>query len=176
MPPPERKRTGKEGEAPPASLWAFGGQTPLQLIKAVWREFNDDNVTGHAAQLSYYFLMALFPLLMLLLTIAGFVAQGNPHFRDQLFLMLGQALPPSASELIGKTVNEVTQSAGGLKFTFGLVFTLWSASGGVTAIMQTLNECYDVKDQRPWWKYYGTALALTIGITVLLLSAMALVL
>ena len=177
MPPPEKRReTGREGEAPPASLWAFGGLTPLQLGKRVWKEFSDDNVTGHAAQLSYYFLMALFPLLMLLLTIAGIVAQGNPHFRDQLFMMLGRVLPQSASDLIGKTVGEVTQAAGGLKLTFGIVFTLWSASGGVTAIMDTLNECYNVREGRPWWKRYGIAIGLTIAIIVLMLAAMALVL
>ena len=163
-------------QAKPQSLWKLGGLSPLQLAKRVGKGFGADNVTGHAAQLSYYFLMALFPALLLLLTIAGFILQGNAHFRDQLFQLLGEALPPSASELVDKTVKEVARAAGGLKLTFGLVFTLWSASGGVQAIMQTLNRCYGVAETRPWWKRAVTAVSLTVAISVLVQIAMALVL
>ena len=163
-------------QAKPQSLWKLGGLSPLQLAKHVGKGFGADNVTGHAAQLSYYFLMALFPALLLLLTIAGFILQGNAHFRDQLFQLLGEALPPSASELVDKTVKEVARAAGGLKLTFGLVFTLWSASGGVQAIMQTLNRCYGVAETRPFWKRALTAVGLTVAITVLVQIAMALVL
>jgi len=173
---PERKRVGKEGEAPPPSLWAFGGQTPLQLIKGVWREYNEDDVGSHAAQLAYYFMMAIFPAMILLLTIIGFIADGNPGFQQQLFTYLARVMPGSASELVGKTIQEVTQSAGGFKLTFGLLFTLWSAAGGVTAIMQSLNVAYDVEERRPIWKRYGIAIALTIALSVLAIVALAVVL
>jgi membrane protein len=170
MPVPEPQ----ENSTP--SLWSLGGLKPAELARRVWRAYNQDNVAGHAAQLSYYFLMALFPALLLLLTIAGFVAQGNPHFRAGVFLLLGSALPPSASELVDKTVTDVARAAGGLKLTFGVVFTLWSASGGIQAIMQTLNRCFGVTETRPWWKRAVTAVGLTIALAVLVQVAMALVL
>src|SRR4051812_6914662 len=174
--PRKKKEVGTEGEAPPPSMWAFGGLTPLRLAKRVWTEYNEDDVGSHAAQLAYYFMLAIFPAILFILTVIGLVAGGNPQFQQQLFVYLARALPPSAYELIGKTVNEVTQAAGGLKMTFGLMFTLWSAMGGITAIMTSLNAAYDVEEERPIWKRYGIALGLTIAISILIIAALALVL
>lgn len=173
---PRKGEVGREGEAPPPSLWAFGGLTPLRLMKRVGHEFNQDDVLGHSAQLAYYFMLALFPMLILLLTLIGLVAHGNAEFQQQLFQYLARMAPPSASELIGKTLQEVTQNAGGLKLTFGIVFTLWSAMGGLTAIMDALNAAYDVEEGRPLWKKYGVALGLTVALAVLVIGALALVL
>ena len=167
---------GKEGEAPPPSLWAFGGLTPLRLMKRVWQEYNEDDVSSHAAQLAYYFVLALFPAMIFVLTVIGLLAHGNPSFQQQLFGYLARMLPPSAYDLIGKTLQEVTQAAGGLKMTFGLVLTLWSAMGGITAVMTSLNAAYDVKEARPLWKRYGIALGLTIAISALVVLALGLLL
>lgn len=173
---PGKKEAGKEGEAPPPSLWAFGGLTPLRLIKRVGHEFMEDDVLGHSAQLAYYFMLALFPMLLFLLTLIGLVAHDNPQFQQQLFGYLARVLPGSASELISKTIQEVTQAAGGVKLTFGVVFTLWSAMGGLTAVMAALNAAYDVEERRPAWKKYGIALGLTFALAVLVIGALALVL
>lgn len=174
--PPREPRAGREGEAPPPSLWAFGGLTPLRLIKRVWNEYNEDDVGSHAAQLAYYFMMAIFPAMIFVLTLIGLIAHGNPQFQQQLFTYMARMMPGSASQLIGQTLQEVTQSAGGMKMTFGIVFTLWAAMGGVTAIMQSLNAAYDVKEQRPLWKKYSIALGLTVALSVLAILALAIVL
>jgi membrane protein len=156
-------------------MWAWGGLTPLRLMKRVGHEFNEDDILGHSAQLAYYFMLALFPMLLFLLTLIGLIAHNNAEFQSQLFGYLARVLPGSASELISKTIQEITQAAGGAKLTFGLVFTLWSAMGGVTAIMDALNAAYDVEEQRPLWKKYGIALGLTIALAVLIIVALALV-
>src|SRR3954466_795842 len=101
--PRQKKDVGTEGEAPPPSLWAFGGLTPLRLMKRVAHEYDHDDVGSHAAQLAYYFMLAIFPMMLFILTLIGFLANGNPHFQQQLFSYLARALPPSANELIGKT-------------------------------------------------------------------------
>ena len=171
-----KARTGNEGEPPPPSLWAFGGLPPLRLMKRVWKEYNEDDVGSHAAQLAYYFMLALFPAMLFLLTLIGLIAHGNPSFQQQLFAYLARLAPGSASELVGKTIQEVTQAAGGLKLTFGIVFTIWSAMGGIVAIMTSLNAAYDVNEGRPLWKRYGIALGLTIALSVLAIVALAVVL
>src|SRR4051812_30930328 len=171
---PQANQGHKPEETP--SLWKYGGLTPLRLAKRVWKEYNEDDVSSHAAQLAYYFMLALFPMIMFVLTLIGLVAHGNPQFQQQLFSYLARAMPASAYELIGKTIQEVTQAAGGLKMTFGIVFTLWSAMGGVTAVMASLNAAYDVEERRGMMKRYGTALGLTIAISVLIIIALGLVL
>jgi membrane protein len=160
----------------PESLWKFGGLTPLNLIKRVWKESNDDDIWGRAAELSYYFLLALFPMLLFLVSVLGFFAGPGSELRNALFGYLSQAMPASAGELVGKTMNEVSTSASGGKLAFGILAALWAASNGMGAIVKTLNIAYDVEETRPWWKQRAVAVGLTIGLSVLILSALTLVL
>ena len=71
---------------------------------------------------------------------------------------------------------EISQASGGGKLSFGILATLWAASNGMGAITQALNVAYDVKESRPWWKQRLVAIGLTIGLTVLIITALTLVL
>lgn len=175
MPDPTApRRPGRRGPLP--SLWELGGLTPRQLLKGVAREAMHDDILSRAAQLSYYFMLALFPMLLFLLTLMGLILGDNPGARDQLFGYLGSVLPPSAADLVGRTIQEVTQAAGGAKLTFGIVFTLWAAMGGMNAIIATLNVVYDISDSRPYWKRILLSAALTVAIAILVIAALMLVL
>lgn len=90
-----------------SSMWSLGGLTVLQLAKRVWAELDHDDVLGRASELSYNFLLALFPLLLFLLALFGIFAGEQSQLRNQMFAALAQALPPSASDLIAKTLNEI---------------------------------------------------------------------
>jgi membrane protein len=158
------------------SLWKLGGLTPWQLIKRVGHEFSHDDLNGRAAELSYYFLLALFPLLLFLLAVFGIFAHAGSELRAQLMGHLARVLPASANDLIGRTLNEVSAATGAGKISFGILATLWAASNGMGAIVKSLNICYDVKETRPWWKARLVAIALTIGISLLVIAALALVL
>ncbi len=87
-----------------------------------------------------------------------------------MFGVLGRFLPTQASQLIGNTFNEIIRFGGPLKMSFGIVFSLWSASMGMNAIMDTLNAAYGVKETRSFIKQYAVAVGLTLGIAVLLIS------
>jgi membrane protein len=158
------------------SLWKFGGIGPVRLMKRVWKEIEHDDVYGKAAELSYYFLLAVFPALLFLVSLLGFLAGPGTEMRAQLFQALASVLPPSSSDLISKTVNEVSQSAGGGKLTFGILTALWAAAGGMSALMKTLNGAYEVKETRPWWKARLISIVLTIGLSFLIIGALTLVL
>jgi membrane protein len=162
--------------AKPESLWKFGGLTPLNLTKQVWKEANDDDIWGRAAELSYYFLLALFPLLLFLVSVLGFFAGEGSELRTQLFGYLARVLPASAGDLVNKTITEVSGAAGGGKLTFGILAALWAASNGMGAILKTLNIAYDVEETRSWWKQRVIAIGLTLGLSVMILAALTLVL
>lgn len=158
------------------SLWKFGGLKPVEMGKKVWKDFNDDEVTTRAASLAYYFLLAVFPALLLLLSMLGYFASVGTHLRESLFAALTRALPASAGELVSKTINEVIKANGAGKAIFGVLGALWAASSGVGAIMQCLNVAYDVKETRPWWKKPIISVGLTIGLSALIICALTLVL
>jgi len=159
-----------------ASLWKFGGLTWKKLGKRIWSEIEEDEVLGRAAQLAYYFLLALFPLLLFLTSVIGVVVGSETGLRESLFNYLGTVLPASASQLVNTTLFEVTSSSGGGKIAFGILAALWAASNGMGAITNALNIAYDVEESRPWWKQRLTAVGLTVALSLLIISALLLVL
>lgn len=155
---------------------SLGGLRWTELGKRVYAEVMDDDVLGRSAQLSYYFLLALFPALLFLTSLLGYLAGEDSQLRQGLFNSLAAVLPGDASQLISKTVNDVTQSSGGGKLSFGILATFWAASNGMGAISESLNAAYDLKESRPWWKVRLTAVGLTLALTLLIVTALVLVL
>ena len=141
----------------------------------VWNEMNRDDVFGGAATLAYYFLLALFPLLIFLTSTIGLIIGSGTGMRRTLFQYLARVMPSSAFQLIDSTMLEVTSASSAGKLSFGLLLALWAASNGMGAITEALNTAYDVKETRPWWKRRLAAVLLTIGLSVLIISALALV-
>src|SRR5689334_24320322 len=157
------------------SLWRLGGLSWLALGKRVWHEIQEDNVFGRAAELSYYFLLALFPFLIFLTSIIGFVLGSGTGTRHTLFNYLSRIMPPSAFQLIDSTMYQVSATSTGGKLSFGLLAALWAASNGLTAITDSLNQAYDLKESRPWWKQRLVSIGLTVALSVLIISALILV-
>lgn len=157
------------------SHWKLGGMSWLQLAKRVWNEIQEDNVFGRAAELSYYFLLALIPFLIFLTSIIGFVLGPGTGTRHMLFNYLARIMPPSAFHLIDSTMYEVSAASTGSKLSFGLLAALWAASNGLTAITGSLNTAYDLKETRPWWKQRLVAIGLTMALSVLIIVSLVLV-
>jgi len=159
-----------------ASLWRLGGLTWKDLFKRVVSEIQEDDVFGRAAQLAYYFLLALFPLLLFLTAVIGLLLGSGTGLRHSLFNYLSQVLPGSAFQLVDSTIQEASAASGGGKITFGILAALWAASNGMGAITEALDAAYDVKESRPWWRRRLTAVGLTVSLSVLIISALILVL
>jgi membrane protein len=155
-----------------ASLWTLGGLTWKELAGRIWEQITEDDVFGRAAQLSYYFLLALFPLLIVLVTLLGYFAETGSELRSSLLGYLGDIMPSSAYELVQTTI----ENKGGGKLSFGLLAALWAASNGMSAISETLNVAYNVKETRPWWKVRVITISLTVALAVLIITALALIL
>jgi membrane protein len=148
----------------------------IDRVKRVIRRVNDDEVFGRAAQLSYYFLLALFPLFLVLVNLLGYVAQPGTGFRAKLISYLAAVMPSSAVTLVSKTLDEISAASGTGKVSLGLLAALWAASNGMGAISQTLNTAYNVKETRPWWKVRLISVLLTVALAILIIAALAIVL
>jgi membrane protein len=171
--------SGADGAAPKAehiSIWKLGNLSWRVLGKRVWLEIYEGTLLTHAAALAFYFLLALFPLMLFLITILGFFAEYGTELRLQLLMTLSRIVPSSASTLIYTTVDEISQNANGSKLSFGILTALWIASSGMAAISEALNAMYGVKESRPWWKVRLASVGLTIALAVLIISALMLIL
>src|SRR5215204_4595038 len=146
-----------------------------EFFTRLYEKISDDDILGNAAQVAFYFSFALFPLLLFLMSVFGIIMNDKQDLQEQLFVILSQVMPRSAFELVEKTLKEVTANASGGKLTFGILVTLWSASAGIDNMRGTLNEVYNLKETRSWLRAKLTSLALTIGVGILILLALAFV-
>jgi membrane protein len=146
------------------------------FVARVWARANKDGVFDRSAQLSYYFLLSLFPLLFFLTTLFGYFAGTGSHLQRKLITYLGSVVPASALRLVTATIEEVIAARGSGKLSFGLLAALWAASSGINALGQALNAAYGVPETRPWWKVRLISVALTIALAVLIVSALLIVL
>lgn len=146
-----------------AGILEFKSAGPVEILKRTWAEIRADDIFGRAAQLAYYFFLALFPFLICViatLSIFGSADRG----RILLFSFLAHFLPDQASDLIDGTFNQILAKSGPLKMSLGLVAAVWSASLGMGAVMDTLNTAYKVRETRSIARQYLIAISLTIGI------------
>lgn len=149
----------------------FGGLTLKKLGLKTWNESNEDNVFGGAAELAYYFLLALFPMFIFLISLVGFVE----GLQAALFESLASVVPGDAMRLVRETLEDVVNNRSGGLLSFGLLGTLWAASSGVAAVIETLNRAYDVTEERSFIKQRITAIGLTIALTLLFIGGTALI-
>jgi len=158
------------------SVWGLGGLSVQQLARRVWEGTNDDNLFGLASELAYSYLLAIFPLLLFLLSLFGLFAARGTLLQGNLLFYLQQFLPPAGYQVVIKTIEEVSRNTGTGKITFGILLALFTASGGMSAMISGLNGAYTVRDTRSWINVKAISLALTVTLAVLILMAMILVL
>jgi membrane protein len=165
---------GEEAREAFESVWKLGGLTWRRLGSHVWAEVYEGDLFTRAAALSYYFLLALFPLLIFLTAALGYFAEAGTELRKSLLDYLASVAPRTASALVRQTVAEITENADGGKLSFGLLAALWFASYGMGAVGDTLNAAYGVRESRAWWRVRLVSLGLTAALAVLIVSALAL--
>jgi membrane protein len=152
--------------------------SPWPTLKRTALEFREDNLTDWAAALTYYGLLALFPTLIVLVSIVGLV--GDPVSTTRKLNDIVSAIGPrTAADTFSGPIRSITahRGAAGVLFVAGIGVALWSASGYVGAFMRASNVVYETPEGRPFWKLRPLQILVTLAMVVLLaLLALSLVL
>jgi len=140
------------------------------MVRTV-KEFIDDEMSTYASALAYQMLFSLFPFLLFLIALIGFLHL--PDFFSWMRLQSALVLPPQALDQVNPVIDQLQQSKGGL-LSVGIVVALWTASAGVRLTMSAMNAAYDVVEERPAWKRIPMSILYTIGLAGMLLAVAAL--
>jgi len=159
--------------SPLRSLWNLQGVPLWTVARRTFNAFLDDNLLGRAAELGFYFLFALFPTLVSASSMLGLAARSASHIYSLLLAYLSFVIPPSALGIVLDTFNQTTAAATRGKITFGLAAAIWSASVGFSAIQDSLNIVYRVKETRPYWRARLSSIGVTILLSVLVTGLLA---
>jgi membrane protein len=157
------------------SVFASGEQGAWLTIKRslliIYHDIYDEHLFVFAAGLSYYFVLSLFPLLISMASLLGYVP--IPHLFEGLLGLMARLVPGDGMSLVRNIVSDVSHKHRPF-ITLGLIFTIWTASSGFAAIIDGLDLVYRVRETRPVWKTRPIALGLTLFAGSLLLVAVAL--
>ncbi|EAE8346432.1 YihY/virulence factor BrkB family protein [Listeria monocytogenes] len=143
----------------------------IQVGQAVSARVGRNDVSGNAAQLAYYMLFSIFPMLLIAATLLAYL-----HIdKDSVFNMIKEFAPDQIMDFLEENLNNLlTQKNGGL-LSIGIIATLWSASNGMNAVMKSLNKAYGVTNKRNYVvqrllsMFFTLAMLATVGATLLLL-------
>lgn len=146
--------------------------SPRQVLVNAYHDIMNNHTMSMAAGLSYYFVLSLFPLLILLASIVGYLP--IPNLFENILSTMSRVVPQESMGLVRRVAATVVQPHGGL-LTFGVVGTIWTASGGFAGLIEALNVAYDVPETRPIWKTRLLAIGLTFVTGLLLLVGLGVI-
>ncbi len=158
----ESRAPDQPTEVPKKSWWA--------VLKRTVAEFKDDELTDRAAALTYYGILALFPALLVLVSMLGIAGKDATQ---SVLNNITKLTPGSVRDIVTDAVTQLQASsgAGSVMAVVGLLLALWSASGYVAAFIRTSNAVYDIPEGRSVWKV--TPLRLVLTLVLLLLACVS---
>ncbi len=139
-----------------------------QAVKRSFQEFSEDDMTTYAAAVSYQVFFSLFPFVIFLLALLGFLNL-QPVF-DFLLNQAQTLMPQNAFSMVESIIGQIQGQASGGIMSFGVIIALWSASSAVRMTMHALNIAYDVED-RAAWKKFPLSILYTLLLAVLIVVA-----
>ncbi|RSD26314.1 YihY/virulence factor BrkB family protein [Mesobacillus subterraneus] len=142
----------------------------IQYGKTLMKELKEDQATGLAAQQAYYYMLALFPMLILLIAIVPYLNIDPQKAID----VVNKLLPSESAQLLRENVIKLVSERNGGLLTFGIIGTIWSASNGMNAFIRAMNIAFDVKETRSFIKARLVSIMLTIGLILAFVVALLL--
>lgn len=138
--------------------------------RKVLNELKKDRATGLAAQQAYYYMLALFPMMILLVAIVPYL-----NIQPETAInFVNKVMPPETAQIFkDNVINIISQRNGGL-LTFGIIGTIWSASNGMNAFMKAMNDAFDVEETRSFIKSRLISILLTLGLILAFVVALLL--
>jgi membrane protein len=143
-----------------------------RFLKHLFADAINDNITDVGAMMAYYAVLAIFPMVVFIITIAMLVLDHETV--QQGVAMATSAMPSSTADLIAGKVTALMKTADAGFAIGGAALALWGASRGAVALSTALNSMFSKKETRPWWKRQIIAIAVTLGVSLIVIVALAL--
>lgn len=140
------------------------------ILLDLWYRIDEDDISGLASQLAYFFLLALFPLLIVIVTLLPYLSINE----IDILGIIRDFAPAETVALIERNLEEIKANQNGRLLSFGIIGTLWSASNGINAVVLAFNKAYDVKETRSFLVARGMAILFTFAMIFVFILALLL--
>lgn len=145
-----------------------------QILRRSIKQIGRDGVTDRAAALTYFGVLAIFPAVLVLVSILGLV---GPDTAQNFLDSVKSIAPGGVTSFLSGVIDQVQgkAAAAGAAAVVGIVIALWSASGYIAAFMRAANAVYGVREGRPFWKTIPVRVLTTLLVVVLLIACVVIV-
>ncbi|MGG4166527.1 YihY/virulence factor BrkB family protein [Rossellomorea vietnamensis] len=138
--------------------------------KSLFTNISANDVTGLAAQIAYYFLLSLFPLLIFIVTLLPYL----PVNQGDILGLVRDFAPGETMSMIEETLQDVMSNRNSGLLSVSIIATIWSASNGMNAIVKSLNRAYDVEETRSFIATRLMSILLTLAMILVFVIALLL--
>jgi membrane protein len=160
------------GRVRAAEATSHGDSRPTQFVKRLVHELLNDNITDIGAMMAYYAILALFPMLVFVVTLALLVLPDETVMQG--LAMATRAMPFSARDVLTGQVTSLMKGAHAGFAVGGAALALWGASRGASTLTGALNAMFNKKETRPWWRRQLLALGMTLAVALVVILALGL--
>jgi len=143
-----------------------------ELLKDLYARFINDDLLSTGAQVTFFLLLSLTPFLVFLITLITYMPFVN--FQDNIEVLTA-FMPANAYEILRDIINQIITNRSGTLLSFGMLFTLWLSTNGVTSLIRGINRAYDQEETRPFWKRRAVSLYFTIELAVAIILSLILI-
>ncbi len=143
-----------------------------EILERTGRAIYEDDCLGWAAELAFFWFLALFPALLFVVALAGSLPV--QHLVDVVVGSLARVAPGDVLVIVREQLVQIADGPPRGLLTLSLAGALWSSSSAMTAIIDTLNQAYHVRERRSWWRVRLIAIGLTVVLIAVALIAVAL--
>ncbi|HEX7842581.1 MAG TPA: YihY/virulence factor BrkB family protein [Kofleriaceae bacterium] len=143
-----------------------------RFVRHLVHELVEDSIDDIGAMLTYYAILALFPMLVFVVTLALLVLPEGTVLQG--LRMATEAMPAAPREVLTTQVMELMKAAHAGVAIGGAAIALWGASRGTSSLTAALNAMFNKRETRPWWKRQVIAIAVTLGVAIIAVLALSL--
>ena len=176
---PDEQRLAPDDPRKPDSPTDLDKRSWLGVAKRAFTEFKDDNVTDWSAALTYYAVLALFPGVVVFVSLLSLFGQGPDTVQKLLDAIQQIGVPKDALSSIKGPIKDVVDLQGGkagFALVAGVLGALWSASGYIGAFIRASNAIYEVEEGRKFYILRPLQILITIvGVLLLTIITLAIV-
>lgn len=140
------------------------------VARAVWRRFAADTVPGRAAEMSFYYFLCVFPILLILMAVLGLFLDAQQLLRQTALEALSNVAPDPIARLFDRLLLHLAQQPRS-PLSLGILIAAWASSSGMVATIRALNAAYNIEEERPWWRRRLAGVGLTFGFMLFMLAA-----
>jgi len=143
----------------------------VKKLVAIGKQFSqrieETDVFGLAAQLAYFLLLSLFPFLLFLLTLVGYL----PINQDMVMELIASLAPQQMVDIINDNIYQLLNRQDGGLLSFGIIGTLWAASNGINALTRAFNKANSIEKDRTFLLGRLISIVLTVAMVAVIVIA-----